>query len=261
MSALVNEVREIRRVMPMVGARKLQVLLRERGHEIGRDRLLGVLREEGLLVKMRRYRAVTTDSRHWMHKWPNLIRGMRLLCMNQLWVSDITYVEVWRGGRKTWMYLSLVTDAYTHEIVGYALHDSLDTSGPLAALMMALLKFPPGSLKGLVHHSDRGAQYCSEQYVSELQRHGILISMTDGGDPYQNAVAERVNGILKKEWIYGMRFSSEKQARSSIESIISLYNHERPHMSVGMLTPVKARALKGEIPRSWKNHGRRNANL
>lgn len=254
-SALIGEVRSIRTEMPMLGCRKLQAVLSARGHRIGRDRLFSLLRSSGMLVTRRRYRAVTTDSRHWMRKWPNLIREFTPVCYNQLWVSDITYVETWRGDERSWRYLSLITDAYTHEIVGHALHDSLDTEGPLRALMMALEKFPDGSVKGLIHHSDRGCQYCSAEYVGTLQDHGVRISMTENGDPYENAVAERVNGIIKREWLYHIRLETDG-AKKKIDEIIYTYNNMRPHMSVGYLTPVEARRMKGRQDRRWRNYYR-----
>lgn len=146
--------------MPRLGARKLQVKLAENGHDIGRDKLFDLLRESGLLVKRKHYRVITTYSKHWMKKWSNLIRDIVPSHPDEVWVSDITYIEIVQGAKRTFMYLSLITDAYTHEVVGYALHDTLDTTGPLKALGMALAKYPAGTLKGLIHHSDRGSQYC-----------------------------------------------------------------------------------------------------
>ena len=156
--------------------------------------------------------------------------------MNQVWVSDITYVEIKAVNRSYWMYLSLITDVYTHEIVGYALHDTLDTAGPLRALEMAIGEFPAGTLQGLIHHSDRGAQYCSKEYVSVLQKNGIRVSMTENGDPYENAIAERTNGILKTEWLYHEVLRGPVHAQKRIDEIIYTYNHRRPHMSIGNLT-------------------------
>ena len=253
-TALLHEVREIRRELPRLGVRKLQVLLYQRGHDVGRDRLFDLLREAGMLVSRRRFRARTTDSRHWMRKWDNLIRDLVPVCMNQVWVSDITYVEIKAFNRSYWMYLSLITDAYTHEIVGYALHDTLDTAGPLRALEMAIGKFPAGTLSGLIHHSDRGAQYCSKEYVSVLQKNGIRVSMTENGDPYENAIAERTNGILKTEWLYHEVLRGPVHAQKRIDEIIYTYNHRRPHMSIGNLTPEEARSMKGEAAKLWKNY-------
>ena len=251
-SALVVEIRRIRRRMPRIGGRKLQVMLQAQGHDIGRDRLFALLRESGLRNRISRYRAVTTNSRHWMRKWPNLVAGQEIVRMNQVWVSDITYIDVYHRGKRHWLYLSLVTDACTHEILGWTVHETLDTAGPRHALEMALSRFLPGSLSGLIHHSDRGAQYCSSEYVGILKSNGILISMTEGGDPYQNAIAERVNGILKTEWLHGMRFTSDAQARAQVERIIGIYNNERPHMSIGLLSPAMARAMNAPALKIWK---------
>jgi transposase InsO family protein len=249
-------VRLIREDLPRLGGRKLLILLQKDGHDIGRDRLFDLLRDSGMLVKRHRSRTVTTNSRHWMKKWPNLIREVEPSRPDEVWVSDITYIEVMRESTKNFLYLSLVTDAFTHEIVGYALHDSLDTTGPLRALNMALSKYPSGTLRGLIHHSDRGCQYCSLEYVSKLQEQGILISMTENGDPYENAVAERVNGILKTEWLYQMTLESSHQAQMAIDRIVYLYNNVRPHESVGNMTPAASRKASYPPKKLWKNYWR-----
>ena len=253
-TALLNEVREVRGDMPRCGVRKLQVILEERGHRIGRDRLFEMLRSEGMLVVRRHTRAVTTYSRHWMKKYANLIKGMEIMHPNQVWVSDITYVEIHEDGVRSFAYLSLITDAYTHEIVGWALHNTLDTEGPLRALKMAIAGYGGYGLKGLIHHSDRGCQYCSQDYVNVLKQYDIRISMTDKGDPYENAIAERVNGIIKTEWLYQMRLTSLESARETIGEIVRVYNEQRPHLSVGMLTPMQARFQSGEMKKLWKNY-------
>ena len=248
--------RLIREDMPRLGVRKLQVILQDNGHDIGRDRLFDLLRDSGMLVKRRHSRIITTYSRHWMKKWSNLIREIEPSRPEEIWVSDITYVEIVRGSSKSFLYLSLITDAFTHEIVGYTLHDSLDTTGPLRALSMALSKYPTGALNGLIHHSDRGCQYCSREYVARLQQHGILISMTEKGDPYENAIAERVNGILKTEWLYEMTLGSYDQAQRAIDKIVYLYNNVRPHESVGNMTPAAARRASSPPKKLWKNYWR-----
>ena len=244
----------IRRDMPRLGVRKLQVILSDGGHDVGRDKLFAILRDSGMLVRRSHTRIVTTNSRHWMKKWKNLVRDIVPERPNQIWVSDITYVEVLQGEQKTFMYLSLITDAYTHEIVGYALHDTLDTEGPINALKMAVASRPAAALRGLIHHSDRGCQYCCREYVRRLQDLGILISMTDNGDPYENAVAERVNGILKTEWLYQMKIRSRAQAKETIDRVIHLYNNVRPHQSIGNLTPVAMRDSVGPARKLWKNY-------
>ena len=253
-TALINEVREVRADMPSCGARKLQVILESKGHMIGRDRLFELLRSEGMLVVRRHTRIITTYSRHWMKKYANLIKGMKIDHPNQVWVSDITYVEIYENGVRSFAYLSLITDAYTHEIVGWALHDTLDTEGPLRALKMAIANYGVYGLNGLIHHSDRGCQYCSQEYVNMLKQYCIQISMTDKGDPYENAIAERVNGILKTEWLYQMRLTSLGMANETIKDIVVIYNEKRPHMSVGMMTPIQARLQAGETKKLWKNY-------
>ena len=245
-TALLNEVRMVRVDMPRCGVRKLQVILEEKGHNIGRDRLFALLRSEGMLVVRRHTRIITTYSRHWMKKYSNLIRELKIAHPNQVWVSDITYVEVREEEERSFAYLSLVTDAYTHEIVGWALHDSLDTEGPLRALKMAIAQYGGYGLNGLIHHSDRGCQYCSQEYVNMLKQYDIQISMTDKGDPYENAIAERVNGIIKNEWLNQLRLASLDMARGTIKNIVGIYNEKRPHMSLGMMTPMQARFQAGE---------------
>jgi len=242
--------------MPRLGVRKLQVMLSDNGHDIGRDRLFSILRDSGMLVKRSHTRVVTTYSKHWMKKWSNLIRDIVPSHPDEIWVSDITYIEIIQGTKKKFLYLSLITDAYTHEIVGYALHDTLDTEGPLRALSMALSSRPKEDLKGLIHHSDRGCQYCCQDYVRRLQEYGILISMTDKGDPYENAIAERVNGILKTEWLYNMKLTSNEKAKKTIDRIIYLYNNVRPHESVGNMTPAAARLTASQPQKLWKNYWR-----
>ena len=240
--------------MPHLGCRKLQIILANNGHKIGRDRLFEILRKSGLLVKRGRHRMFTTYSRHWLKKWPNLIKDIIPSRPDEIWVSDITYIEIAGGDRKQFVYLSLITDAYTHEIVGYAMHNNLDTEGPLRALMMAVSTRSRATLKGLIHHSDRGCQYSSGDYVRRLLEYGILISMTENGDPYENAIAERVNGILKTEWLYHTKLKTESQARAAIDRIIYLYNNVRPHESTGNLTPAAARTTSQPLRKKWKNY-------
>ncbi len=223
---------DIRASMPRLGTRKLQHLLRERGVEISRDRLFNLLRERRLLICRRKKPTITTDSKHWMRKYPNLIRGFSFQTPNQLWVSDITYVPI----EDSYGYLSLVTDACSRKIVGHCLCRDLTADGPLAALRIALAGLP-NDHRGLIHHSDRGTQYCCKDYVSLLKTNRILISMTENGDPYENALAERVNGILKNEWLNLERFHSLDQAKDRIDQVVRIYNELRPHLSCGMKTP------------------------
>ena len=189
-------IRELRQLMPGVGGVKLHKVLKDQleGHSIhiGRDRFFALLREHQLLVRIKRRYAVTTRSDHPYHKWPDLTAGLSVEGPNRLWVSDITYLRTQDG----FNYLSVVTDAYSRKIVGYHLSQQLKAQGPVIALKKGLKSLEGPS--ALIHHSDRGIQYCCQEYVSLLQDHRISISMTQSGSPYENAIAERVNGILKR---------------------------------------------------------------
>ena len=173
-------------------------MLQQDGFPVSRDRLFTLLSENNLLVKRRKKYSVTTCSRHWMRKYPNLIRGFDLERPHRLWIGDITYISL-KGG---FAYLALITDAYSKRIVGYDLNTTLERDGALRALRMAIDQTPQQKRQGLIHHSDRGCQYCSKEYVKLLTDNGIRISMTEKGDPYENAVAERGNGILKLSLIH-----------------------------------------------------------
>lgn len=183
------------------------------------------------LKRRRRYK--TTDSRHHYRKYPNLIADVVPSRPNEIWVSDITYVETDEGV----CYLSLITDTYSHKIVGWAVGPTLETVYPLNALKMAVATIDDVTASRLIHHSDRGCQYCSNEYVSELKKRHVNISMTQSGDPLENAIAERANGILKVEWLYKMRITTRDECRSILDRIIDFYNTQRPHMSIGMQPP------------------------
>ena len=217
----------------------------------GRDAFIEILRKNGLMVHIRRRRRYkTTDSNHHYRKYPNLIKDVVPHRPNEIWVSDITYIETEEGV----CYLSLITDAYSHKIVGWALGPTLETIYPLEALRMALATIDEETAHRLIHHSDRGCQYCSDAYVAELKSHGISISMTQSGDPLENPIAERANGILKSEWLYKMKISSRVECRNILERIIGFYNNERPHMSIGWQTPNEVHTQYGEQRRCWKNY-------
>ncbi len=225
----------IRSKMPRLGTRKLYYLLKEelaaRNIKIGRDVLFNFLRAEQLLIKPKRSYTKTTNSKHWMKKYPNLIIDMEINRPEQVWVSDITYIKTASGNS----YLSLVTDAYSKKIMGYQLLNNLSTVGPLAALNMALKN---RRYQGdLIHHSDRGLQYCCAEYVQQLKDNCIDISMTQNGDPYENAIAERVNGILKYEFLWIDGFKDHLQALEVIKQSIGIYNKDRPHLSCQLMTP------------------------
>ncbi|MDD2577662.1 MAG: IS3 family transposase [Bacteroidales bacterium] len=244
-------VRDKRRISPKIGARKLLVMMqKEKNFPLpGRDKLLSWLREEDLLVKTRIRRCSTTDSSHHYYKYSNLIRDFVPYRRNQLWVTDITYIQTQQG----FTYLNLITDAYSRKIVGWRLAPTLGAKYSIEALNMAIDN-AEDDISGLIHHSDRGIQYCCFKYTDILKEKEINISMTESGDPLENAIAERVNGILKQEWINNMNFQNIEEAQIVISEIIDFYNNERPHSSIDMLTPNVAHSLVGTIQRRWKNY-------
>ncbi len=225
---------DIRRSLPRLGTRKLYHLLKPRFEQqsikLGRDALFDYLREQRLLIRPRRRYTKTTFSKHWMRKHPNHFAEMELSRPNEAYVSDITYVESDEGVH----YLSLVTDAYSRKIVGHHLSKNMSAQEVVKALRQATVH--PRAPRSLVHHSDRGLQYCSAIYQEELRRHNITPSMTDGYDCYQNALAERVNGILKQEFLLAKPRSFESLKQVIAESV-EAYNALRPHLSLGMRTP------------------------
>jgi putative transposase len=237
---------------PRVGGLKLHEMLGpfldDHGIKMGRDLLFDLLRENDLRIgKRRRRQPRTTDSSHWLRKYPDLIRGIELRRADELWVSDITYIHLIKN---EFAYLSLITDAYSRKIVGFCMNHDLSAQGPVDALKMAL-KGRTGD-EPLIHHSDRGAQYCSDAYVTLLQGESIGISMTQSGNPRDNAIAERVNGILKQELLEEV-YPNIKQARQAIVIATDIYNRVRPHSSVDMMTPEKAHIQTGGISRRWKS--------
>jgi transposase InsO family protein len=246
---VLQAVLQIRKRMPRIGVRKLVVKLLEKGIKIGRDALFELMDHHHLLVRRKRRSVRTTNSFHMFRKYPNLIRDLQITGPDQLWVSDITYIETEKG----FAYLFLITDAYSRKIIGFKTADSLEAKHAVEALQMALIGLN-GPTDQLIHHSDRGVQYCCQEYVKVLKSKKIRISMTENGDPLENAIAERVNGILKMEWIYDKRFKNLSQAQGYIRQIIGIYNSERPHASIEMLTPDKAHQRAGELQRKWKNY-------
>lgn len=242
--------------MPLLGGRKLlfRLLPQLEEHEIkmGRDQLFDLLRFHGLLVRRRRRSVKTTDSHHWLKKYPNLIKDMIVTSPEQLWVSDITYIRTLEG----FSYLSLITDAYSRKIVGHALHPTLEAIGCIASLEIALKERKNDSPFILVHHSDRGVQYCSSEYIELLNRANIAISMTESGSPYENALAERVNGIIKSEFFTKKIYQNHKEAKKSIAKIIETYNEKRPHASLDYLTPEQAHSQEGALKKRWKNYSK-----
>lgn len=247
---------EIRQSLPRVGTRKLHYMINQKLSEhkldAGRDYLFDLLGRYKLLIRNRRRKAITTDSRHWMRKYSNLILDLEILRPDQLWVSDITYIRLING----FAYLSLITDAYSHKIVGYNLRKDLAAEGCLTALEMALMNrnLPD---QPLIHHSDRGSQYCCKEYVDMLSSNNTAISMTNNGDPYENAIAERLNGIIKSEFsLYSSQFSFE-ETNSLVEKSINAYNNIRPHSSCDYLTPEQAHQKSGPLKKRWKKYNQK----
>ena len=249
---IIAEVLRYRTHQKRIGTRKLfeemETFLKAHQFKIGRDKLFDLLAERGLLVTKRKRRGPqTTFSKHRFRKYPNIIRDFIPIAPNQLWVSDITYICL----NEKFAYLSLITDAYSRKIVGFYLSRDLSAKGPLQALKMALKGNP--NQENLIHHSDRGVQYCCDAYVKLLKTNHIKISMTEHGDPLENALAERVNGILKAELLEEV-YSSFEIAQTGVATACSTYNHLRPHGSINNLKPVEAHQMEGEIKKRWKNY-------
>jgi putative transposase len=230
---ILEHVALFRRRQPRVGVRKLHLHLLAQGIVIGRDRLFDLMRREGLLISPRRGYVRTTNSNHWFRKYENLIKDREIRGSGEVIVGDITYLET----REGFCYLSLLTDVYSHKIVGYHLSKSLSVEGSLRTLEMALKSMKDPS--GMIHHSDRGIQYCCKAYTSRLRAAGVSISMTEENHVYENALAERVNGILKNEFLLGECLPSYTIAKKMVKEAIQIYNNERLHMSINYMTPAQ----------------------
>lgn len=228
-------VAEWRKLMPRIGGRKLYSLLSKDfislNYKLGRDGFFDILRHYDLLVKRRKSYTKTTNSFHHYYVYKNLIMGLEVVRSNQVFVADITYVRVTTG----FMYLSLITDLYSRRIMGWNLGESLDAACSVEALKIAIAQVH--NCSELIHHSDRGIQYCCREYTKILLDNKISISMAEAGNPYENAVAERVNGILKDEFFLNQTFSSKQLAFKATEQAIRIYNEARPHLSLKMKTP------------------------
>lgn len=244
---------QIRNSLPRLGTRKMLYLLQpelaSHGISAGRDYLFDLFDAHKLLIRQRRKKVFTTDSRHWMHKYSNLSKELDIVRPEQLWVSDMTYIRV----LNQWGYLSLITDAFSRKIMGYCFRSDMLALGPIEALQMAL---DSRSYSGqtLIHHSDRGSQYCSKDYVDLLSSEQISISMTERGSPYENALAERMNGIIKGEFnLYGSS-SNFEQTYGKIHNSINAYNELRPHGSCDYLTPFQAHQQGNVLKKRWKSY-------
>jgi putative transposase len=234
---VIKLVQDVRRYQPNIGGKKLYKLLKEDLAElpgnIGRDKFFDILRKHGYLVKRRKKYVSTTDSYHRFHKYKNRLKEKDVAGPNQAYVSDITYLRTRRG----FVYLFLQTDAYSRMITGWSLSESLGIEGALEALKMTLKQCP--SAQDVIHHSDRGIQYCSGEYVNILKTHNMVISMTEENHCYENAIAERVNGILKQEFLLDETFADKSAVLKAVKEAITSYNTRRPHWSLNLCTPIQ----------------------
>ena len=248
---IIPAVQAIREMDPGIGALKLYYMLcgiLDRDRMPGRDAFYKLLRRHHLMLPPERTRH-TTNSNHRYRTYKNLLKGFVPETVNQLWVSDITYIDTEVGS----VYLHLITDAYSHQIIGWNVASSLKAIHTLAALEMALCGSKKTDFSGLIHHSDRGSQYCCDMYINKLKQHEIRISMTEDSNPTDNAIAERINGIIKQEYVYRVpRFKNEEDAREQLGSFIHFYNTQRPHLSLNLLPPEKVTSMQGPIRRKWK---------
>lgn len=238
-SSIVSMVKDIREEAPGIGAYKLYLMLRDIYPDkmVGRDKFYFLMNRNHLMLPAERRRH-TTNSNHNYRKYKNIIKGFVPHAPNELWVADITYIDTDEGV----CYLHLLTDAFTHEIIGWTLSSSLQAIHTLKALEQAIDHAGEADLSHLIHHSDRGSQYCCTLYVDRLKSINAQISMTEDSKPTDNAIAERVNGIIKQEWLYKIkRPLNVEKARELIANIVNFYNNRRPHMSNNMMTPVAMR--------------------
>lgn len=240
--------------------RKIYFLIKEDMERVnikkGRDALFDLMASEDMLVQRRKRKHITTNSNHWYRKYPNLIKGITPDGPNQIWVSDITYINT----KKEFLYLFLITDAYSKKILGYRLAKNLDSVHAVNSIQDAI-KNNGQPIPGLIHHSDRGIQYCSKEYTDLLNKHGISISMTENSNPLENAIAERINGILKDEYLNDEISKQGDLNAEKLKKAIDKYNISRPHLSCDMLTPELAHISKGSLKRKWKNYYRKTVKL
>ena len=256
-SFVVEFIKEIRRRDPGIGGNKLWEMYRKRFgamNTVGYNRFYGIIEKYGLKIRKAKRRVKTTDSSHEYPLYPDLTRDYIPTSPCRLYVSDITYIPYWldpETGAYRFCYLALVTDYYTKEIVGYKVAPTLEAKYAIEALNMALAHGSAYDLSKLIHHSDRGVQYASYTYTDILKSNGISISMTESGNPKDNAVAERVNNTIKNELLSGMQFSRIDEVRAAVDTAVEFYNNERPHLSLDGMTPREAALCNGEINKKW----------
>ena len=254
---VIQFVKDIRRLDPGIGGEKLHYMYRKRfgadyKYMVGRDKMEAIIARNGLNVRLLRRRPRTTDSTHGLPTYPNLVKDLIPIRKNQVWVTDITYVPIWNpDGTYTFCYLSMITDCYTKEIIAWYVGETMEAWCSVECLMMALEKLDTEEVINLIHHSDRGVQYVSAAYTSLLIDAGIQISMTETGDPKDNAVAERQNNTVKNELLKDIKFHSIGEVRKAMEKAVAFYNNERPHMSLNNMTPRQAASCTGKIQKKW----------
>jgi len=248
---LLQQIDTIRKYQPRCGGRKLFIMLqpfcKEHQIQIGRDNFFDLLRNNKLLVRKSKRNVYTTNSNHRFLRYPNLVKDFTPLKAHEMWVADITYIPL----KNRFAYLFLITDAYSRKIVGFHVSDDMKVSSAMVALKKALAQKPPETI--VIHHSDRGIQYCSTAYVELLQQHHAHISMTQNGDPYENAIAERVNGILKTELISSY-YDTIDNASDHIARCITIYNYKRRHSSLNWQIPHQVHQQQGPQIKRWKNY-------
>ena len=252
---ILQQVHLIRNEQPRCGTRKLLIMLQpffvSHNISMGRDHFFDLLNKNNLLVRKTKRSVHTTNSKHHFRRFPNLIKDFIPLKAHELWVSDITYIPL----KERFAYLFLITDAYSRKIVGFYVSDDMKVSSAVVALKKALEQKPPETI--VIHHSDRGIQYCSHEYVNLLHQHHAMISMTQSGDPLENAVAERVNGILKTELI-SSSYENIDRASVSIARAVTIYNYKRRHSSLNYQIPNDVHNQKGPQIKRWKNYYQNN---
>lgn len=252
---ILQQIDAFRKYQPRCGGRKLFIMLQpfftQHNITMGRDNFFALLARNKLLVRKRNRNVYTTNSKHHFYRYPNLVKDFTPLKAHELWVADITYIPL----KNRFAYLFLITDAYSRKIVGFHVSDDMKVSSATLALKKALAQKPPETI--VIHHSDRGIQYCSTAYVGLLQQHHAHISMTQNGDPYENAIAERVNGILKTELV-SKYYDNIDNASNHIARCITIYNYRRRHSSLNWQIPDDVHKQQGPQIRRWKNYYQHN---
>ena len=255
---VIEYIRIVREKDRGIGGMKLWHMYRKAfgsNNPVGRDRFEEIVDRYGLKVRARVRKPKTTDSGHGLPVYPNIIKDFIPAAPNQLWVSDITYITIWlNADTYVFCYLSMILDAYTEEIAGWSVGSTLETACPVEALRKALRRIEGQENIHLIHHSDRGCQYASHEYVSILKQNRIRISMTERGDPKDNAQAERINSTMKNELLKGVVFRSIEEVKAAVTVAVDFYNNERPHMSIDMMTPIEAAGRSGEISKRWTSY-------